>query len=211
MCIARLSCCSLSKQNQRLGGMSIEELENKLQRLAHNVTKRHPSVSVEDLVQVGFEVAVRMQPGWDSERGGFFSYIFKTVHGGMIDLCRRVQVELAASVADVAELEPVDDTPDSLEQLLVLDEQFRTLDRVMSALDSMPSAVRELVIGRTMHGQTLREVASSQGLGYEVVAKRYTRALRRLCKIAQKERGESQHVPRRAITRRASGLRSTHC
>lgn len=187
MCSATVRDARRTLSEHQVGGMTIRELNAKLRRLAHNIWTRHRVATVDDLVQVGFEVAVKMAPNFDPSRGSFIMFIFDRVHGAMVDLRRLEGVNALCEKESVTETEQLDQGLDWLEELLVLDERAWLLGRVMNSLEDEPPPVRELVVRCAMQGQTLRQVAAAQGISAEAASKRYTRALRRIRSRVTKE------------------------
>ncbi|MBJ7440289.1 MAG: sigma-70 family RNA polymerase sigma factor [Sphingopyxis sp.] len=129
---------------------------------------------IDDVVQESYAVLAKLERV-DSIRDPR-NYLFQVAKSVFLQNLRRSQVVRIESVADMAELQIVDDAPSPEKHALGL----RELRRVEAAIESMPTQVRRVVWLRRVEGLSQRETAEEMGLAEHTIEKHMARGIKYL-------------------------------
>lgn len=139
-------------------------------------TTQMTDADIDDAVQEAYAVLAKLDSvdAIRNPRG----YLFQVVRSVFLQNLRRSQVVAIESIADLAELDVVDDAPSPEKHAFGL----RELRRVETAIASMPTQVRKVFWLRRVEGLSQRETAQSLGLAEHTIEKYMARGVKLLLK-----------------------------
>jgi RNA polymerase sigma-70 factor (ECF subfamily) len=145
-----------------------------MQFLRHNW--RNPSDIADlrqDVYERVFAAALKEIPAYPRQ------FVFTTARNLLINRVRDEQVVPFEAVTDIDALAAAMDMPGPDRTALAKDE----LRRVQSALDSLPTRCREVVIHRRIVGISRKEIAVRMGIAEDTVTEHFIKGMRRLASL----------------------------
>jgi len=137
-------------------------------------TTQMSDVDIDDVIQEAYAILAKLESVDDIRDPR--SYTFQVVRSVFLQSLRRSQVIAIESIADLAELQLVDDAPSPETHA----SGVRELRRVEAAIETMPTQVRKVFWLRRVEGLSQRETAKELGLAEHTIEKYMARGVKLL-------------------------------
>jgi RNA polymerase sporulation-specific sigma factor len=170
------------------GEVAREELILSLERLIHSIAKRLHKPDDNDLIQKGWEAAIKAVDAYDPNKGArLATFAYPKIEGAMKNYLDKVRKVCEREVS--LDSEPEGEEGEMLELRVPSSGETFSEDKILlkilldRAIDQLPEDLKKVIMKKYFYEETDREIAKQMGVSLATISRREKEALEKLREI----------------------------